>query len=109
MRHGLIRALARLCINMIEQEAHVIVSSRNIDDCRTVAESINADGGSADALACHVGKMEDIATTFAAIKAIPMGRQAEPSEMAGTVLYLVSDAASYTNGDCIVVDGGLTL
>jgi NAD(P)-dependent dehydrogenase (short-subunit alcohol dehydrogenase family) len=44
-----------------------------------------------------------------AIASIPMGRHAEPSEMAGTVLYLVSDAASYTNGECIVVDGGLTL
>lgn len=45
----------------------------------------------------------------AAMEKIPMGRHAEPSEMAGTVLYLVSDAASYTNGECIVVDGGLTL
>jgi NAD(P)-dependent dehydrogenase (short-subunit alcohol dehydrogenase family) len=44
-----------------------------------------------------------------AIKAIPMGRHAEPREMAGTVLYLVSDAASYTTGECIVVDGGMTL
>jgi NAD(P)-dependent dehydrogenase (short-subunit alcohol dehydrogenase family) len=43
------------------------------------------------------------------MKEIPMGRHAEPSEMAGTVLYLVSDAASYTNGECIVVDGGLTI
>ena len=40
---------------------------------------------------------------------IPLRRHAEPSEMAGTVLYLVSNAASYTNGECIVVDGGLTL
>ncbi|MCV6594981.1 MAG: SDR family oxidoreductase [Silicimonas sp.] len=40
---------------------------------------------------------------------IPMGRHAEPQEMAGTVLYLVSDAASYVTGECIVVDGGYTL
>ena len=44
-----------------------------------------------------------------AMQHIPMGRHAEPSEMAGTVLYLVSDASSYTNGECIVVDGGMTI
>jgi NAD(P)-dependent dehydrogenase (short-subunit alcohol dehydrogenase family) len=44
-----------------------------------------------------------------AMENIPMGRHAEPREMAGTVLYLVSDAASYTNGECIVVDGGITV
>ncbi len=44
-----------------------------------------------------------------AIQGIPMGRHAEPEEMAGTVLYLVSDASSYTNGECIVVDGGITI
>jgi NAD(P)-dependent dehydrogenase (short-subunit alcohol dehydrogenase family) len=44
-----------------------------------------------------------------AVQGIPMGRHAEPSEMAGTVLYLVSDASSYTNGECIVVDGGMTI
>jgi NAD(P)-dependent dehydrogenase (short-subunit alcohol dehydrogenase family) len=38
-----------------------------------------------------------------------MHRHAEPDEMAGTVLYLVSNAGSYTNGECIVVDGGLTV
>ena len=39
----------------------------------------------------------------------PAAPPCEPREMAGTVLYLVSDAASYTNGECIVVDGGLTI
>jgi NAD(P)-dependent dehydrogenase (short-subunit alcohol dehydrogenase family) len=41
-----------------------------------------------------------------AIRMIPMGRHAQPSEIAGAVLYLVSDAASYTTGTCIAVDGG---
>ncbi|OJA31005.1 short-chain dehydrogenase [Burkholderia ubonensis] len=225
---------------LAEQGAHVIVSSRKIDDCRAVADEIVAAGGKAEALACHVGRMEDIAAAFEQIRAkhgrldilvnnaaanpyfghildtdlaaydktvevnirgyffmsveagklmraqgggaivntasvnalqpgdrqgiysitkaavvnmtrafakecgplgirvnallpgltktkfagalfadqaiyeawkakIPLRRHAEPREMAGTVLYLVSDASSYTNGECIVVDGGLTI
>lgn len=234
---GIGEEIARL---LAQQGAHVIVSSRKIEDCTRVAQSIAQRGGSAEAFACHVGDMDDIAALFAhirkshgkldicvnnaaanpyfghvldtdlgafnktvevnvrgyffmsieagklmrehgggaivntasinalqpgvmqgiysitkaavvnmtrvfakecagmgircnallpgltktkfagalfdnediyqeAVRTIPMGRHAEPAEMAGAVLYLVSDAASYTNGECIVVDGGMTI
>ncbi|WP_319409139.1 SDR family oxidoreductase [uncultured Desulfosarcina sp.] len=41
------------------------------------------------------------------VSQIPLKRHADPSEMVGAVLYLVSDAASYTTGACITCDGGL--
>jgi len=37
---------------------------------------------------------------------VPMGRIAQPEEMAGAVVYLVSDAATYTTGSCLTADGG---
>ncbi len=62
---GIGEAIARL---LAEQGAHVIVSSRKFDDCKLVADSIRADGGNAEALACHVGSMDDITRTFDTIK-----------------------------------------
>ncbi|MGH7336891.1 MAG: SDR family NAD(P)-dependent oxidoreductase [Myxococcota bacterium] len=42
----------------------------------------------------------------AAIAKIPLGRMADPDEIAGVVVYLLSDAARYHTGDLITVDGG---
>ena len=42
-------------------------------------------------------------------KRTPLGRVGEPEEVAGTVAFLVSNEASYITGECIVIDGGLTL
>jgi NAD(P)-dependent dehydrogenase (short-subunit alcohol dehydrogenase family) len=39
---------------------------------------------------------------------IPMGRLADPREIALTVAYLASDAASYVTGTVLSVDGGYT-
>ncbi len=38
----------------------------------------------------------------------PLGRLAEPTEIAPAVLYLASDAASFVTGHSLVVDGGYT-
>jgi NAD(P)-dependent dehydrogenase (short-subunit alcohol dehydrogenase family) len=38
----------------------------------------------------------------------PLARHAQPVEIAGAAVYLLSDAASFTTGSVMVVDGGMT-
>ena len=42
----------------------------------------------------------------ALVKQIPLGRFGKTSEIIGAVLYLASDASTYTTGAVIPVDGG---
>jgi 3-oxoacyl-[acyl-carrier protein] reductase len=49
------------------------------------------------------GKLAELAAR------IPMGRFADPSEMAAAVAFLASDEASYITGTVLPVDGGLSL
>lgn len=43
------------------------------------------------------------------LKGVPLGRFAEPSEMAAVVAFLASDDASYVSGELLVADGGTTI
>jgi len=63
---GIGEAVAKL---LASAGAHVIVSSRKTEGCQAVADAINNDGGSAEAMACHIGEMEQISATFAQIEA----------------------------------------
>jgi NAD(P)-dependent dehydrogenase (short-subunit alcohol dehydrogenase family) len=43
------------------------------------------------------------------VKRTPLARHAQPAEVAGGVVYLLSDAASFTTGTTLVIDGGATV
>ncbi|MEA2595066.1 MAG: hypothetical protein QOF01_1535 [Thermomicrobiales bacterium] len=43
------------------------------------------------------------------LKHVPMGRFAEPTEIAAVVAFLASDDASYVTGQALTIDGGLTM
>ncbi|MFT3930963.1 MAG: SDR family oxidoreductase [Spongiibacteraceae bacterium] len=63
---GIGEAIAKL---FAEQGANVIVSSRKLEECERVAQEIRQQGGQAIAMACHVGRMEDIARLFQQLRA----------------------------------------
>lgn len=77
---GIGEAIAKL---LAQQGAHVIVSSRKIDGCQAVADSIVAAGGKATAVACHIGELEQIQAVFGQIR-----------EQFGRLDILVNNAAT---------------
>jgi len=52
--------------------------------------------------------LDDEVFRTAFLKESPIGRPAEPHEIAGTVLHLCSDDASFINGALFILDGGQT-
>lgn len=75
-------------------------------ECASLGIRVNAvlPGLTETKFASALTQNEDLLKRF--LPLIPMQRVADPSEIAPAVLYLASDAASYTTGSCITVDGG---
>ncbi|HMU87582.1 MAG TPA: SDR family oxidoreductase, partial [Agitococcus sp.] len=63
---GIGQAIAEL---LAQHGAHVIISSRKAESCQVVVDNIINAGGSAEAMACHIGEMAQIEAIFAQIEA----------------------------------------
>lgn len=115
--------------------AKVVVSSRRADACEQVAGEINnsitSGTGEARAIPCNITKREDIRcnaiipglvkTDFSralwdnkeiyttSLARTPLGRMGMPKDIAGTAIFLASEAGSFVTGQTIIVDGGMTI
>ncbi|RYH12304.1 SDR family oxidoreductase [Tropicimonas sp. IMCC6043] len=68
---------------------------------------INAIGPGYMATEMNTALIENEAFNDWVCKRTPSGRWGLPEEMAGTAIYLASDASNYVNGQLIYVDGGM--
>jgi 3-oxoacyl-[acyl-carrier protein] reductase len=58
-------------------------------------------------LAALVVQNERVAPEY--LKSIPLGRFAQPADIAAAAVFLCSDEAAYVTGQTLVIDGGQTL
>jgi NAD(P)-dependent dehydrogenase (short-subunit alcohol dehydrogenase family) len=58
-------------------------------------------------LASAIVQNEDFVKRFT--ERTPLGRYAQPDEIAGGALYLASDSANFLTGHTLVIDGGMTV
>jgi 3-oxoacyl-[acyl-carrier protein] reductase len=85
---------------------------------KSVALLHAADGIRANAICPGLTNTAGVTTVFPAdqieeslaafAKTVPLGRVAEPEEMASVALFLASDASQYMTGTALAVDGGAT-
>ncbi len=101
-------------IPMHGQSAYSITKAGLISMTQALAKELGGDGIRVNALlpgltdtrfASAMTQNEDYMKT--ALAQIPLGRIAQPDEMCGMALFLVSPAASYVTGGAYVVDGGI--
>lgn len=93
-------------IYSITKAAVISMTKAFAKECGSAGVRVNAlvPGATDTKFASTLVKNEAIMKQF--LPRLPLGRVAQPQEMAGAVLYLASSASSYTTGSCLTVDGG---
>jgi NAD(P)-dependent dehydrogenase (short-subunit alcohol dehydrogenase family) len=95
-------------IYSITKAAIVSMTKAFAKECASMGVRVNAllPGATDTKFAATLIHSTDPVVRAHLVDRVPMQRAAQPDEMAGAVLYLASNAASYTTGSCLVVDGG---
>src|SRR5688572_29461531 len=105
-QHGRLDLLVN-CIGIQREELLADVSEENFDEIYRV--NVKAAMFVAQACARHqVAAGRGGAQVHLLSVRIPMGRVAEPKDVVGPVLFLCAPAASFTTGQVLYVDGGIT-
>jgi NAD(P)-dependent dehydrogenase (short-subunit alcohol dehydrogenase family) len=98
------------------QGVYAMTKAAVISMTRTLAAEVGPEGIRVNAIAPGLVETRFAATIVQSdelrghvVSRTPLGRHAQPDEIAGAALYLASDASSYVNGHTLVVDGGMTV
>ena len=95
-------SLSRLVADLYAKDG---IRSNAITPGPTATEAWLAPGGLADQQAQRTGKSRD-EVLEAVAKGRPLGRLAEPEEIAAVIVFLCSDRANYVTGSAWSADGG---
>lgn len=98
---GVMYAVSKNALDAFMRNAALEFAARNIR-----VNSVNPSRVKTPLIQNSVYSEEEVAKD---LQTYPLRRYAEPEEIANSIVFLLSDAASYITGHALIVDGGKTL